>query len=58
MCTLRSDVVKYRAENTLSGRQLDSPHIDTDKPVSRQQEVDLLGYYGHPQLLGWSLHVG
>lgn len=29
-----------------------SPHIDTDKPVSRQQEVDLLAYYGHPSYWG------
>ena len=25
-----------------------SPDIDTDKPVSRQHEVQLLGYYGYP----------
>jgi hypothetical protein len=25
-----------------------SPHFDTGKPVSRQQEVDLLGHYGYP----------
>lgn len=25
-----------------------SPDIDTDKPVSRQHEVDYLGYYGYP----------
>src|ERR1700730_15294466 len=29
-----------------------SPHIDTDKPVSRQQEADLLGYYGYPSYWG------
>jgi len=25
-----------------------SPDIDTDKPVSRQHEIDTLGYYGYP----------
>lgn len=25
-----------------------SPNIDTDKPVSRQHEIDYLGYYGYP----------
>src|SRR5271170_6267835 len=25
-----------------------SPEIDTDKPVSRQHEVQFLGYYGYP----------
>lgn len=29
-----------------------SPGIDTDKPVSRQHEIDYLGYYGYP--LYWS----
>lgn len=28
------------------------PHIDTDKPVSRQQELDFLGYYGYPSYWG------
>lgn len=26
----------------------DSPGIDTDKPVSRQHEIDYYGYYGYP----------
>jgi hypothetical protein len=26
----------------------DSPDIDTDKPISRQHESSLLGYYGYP----------
>lgn len=30
----------------------DSPDIDTDKPVSRQQESDFLGYYGYPNYWG------
>jgi hypothetical protein len=29
-----------------------SPPIDTDKPVSRQHEVDFLGYYGYPSYWG------
>jgi hypothetical protein len=28
-----------------------SPDIDTDKPVSRQRETELLGYYGYPDYL-------
>lgn len=29
-----------------------SPDIDTDKPVSRQHEIDYLGYYGYPSYWG------
>ena len=29
-----------------------SPHVDTDKPVSRQHEIELLSYYGYPDY--WS----
>jgi hypothetical protein len=29
-----------------------SPNIDTDKPVSRQHEMDYLGYYGYPYYWG------
>ncbi len=29
-----------------------SPEIDTDKPVSRQHEMDYLGYYGYPYYWG------
>lgn len=29
-----------------------SPDIDTDKPVSRQREMDYLGYYGYPPYWG------
>jgi len=29
-----------------------SPNIDTDKPVSRQHEIDTLGYYGYPYYWG------
>jgi sporulation protein YlmC with PRC-barrel domain len=30
----------------------DSPDIDTDKPVSRQQEIELYGHYGWPEYWG------
>jgi sporulation protein YlmC with PRC-barrel domain len=30
----------------------DSPDIDTDKPVSRQHEMQYLGYYGYPYYWG------
>lgn len=29
-----------------------SPDIDTEKPVSRQYEVDYMGYYGYPDYWG------
>ena len=29
-----------------------SPDIDTDKPVSRQHELDFIGYYGYPAYWG------
>jgi sporulation protein YlmC with PRC-barrel domain len=32
----------------------DSPHIDTDKPVSRQHESELLRYYDYPYYWGGS----
>jgi hypothetical protein len=35
-----------------------SPHFDSDKPVSRQQEVDLLRYYGYPSYWGGPLMWG
>ncbi len=31
-----------------------SPDINTDKPVSRQQEIEYLGYYGYPYYWGGS----
>jgi hypothetical protein len=33
-------------------RRIVSPHIDTEKPVSRQHEVRYLGYYGYPSYWG------
>ncbi|MGV8916991.1 MAG: PRC-barrel domain-containing protein [Pseudomonas sp.] len=35
-----------------------SPDIDTDKPVSRQHEMNLLGYYGYPYYWGRSNLLG
>ena len=41
------------ASVTLTTQQVKAgPHIDTDKPISRQHEMDLLGYYGYPNY--WS----
>jgi uncharacterized protein YrrD len=38
---------------TLTRQQVKaSPHIDTDKPISRQHEMDILGYYGYPNYWG------
>ncbi len=49
------DVVHLR----LSRQQIkDSPPIDTNKPVSRQHEVDFLGYYGYPGYWGGPLVWG
>ncbi len=35
-----------------------SPDIDTDKPVSRQHEIDYLGYYGYPLYWGGAGYWG
>jgi uncharacterized protein YrrD len=35
-----------------------SPHIDTDKPVSRQHEMDLMRHYGYPEYWGGPLLWG
>jgi sporulation protein YlmC with PRC-barrel domain len=40
-------------EVSLTKEQVEkSPDIDTDKPVSRQHEVEYLGYYGYPGYWG------
>jgi hypothetical protein len=36
----------------------DSPGVDTEKPVSRQYEVDYLGYYGYPSYWGGAGYWG
>lgn len=44
----RLDAVGQRVVTRLSRRQVEeSPPVDTAKPVSRQYESDLLGYYGY-----------
>jgi hypothetical protein len=35
-----------------------SPDIDTDKPISRQHEIDYLGYYGFPMYWGGAGYWG
>jgi hypothetical protein len=42
--TLRVSITRAQVKN--------SPDIDTDKPVSRQHEMDYLGYYGYPLYWG------
>ena len=49
ICVENIDWDKRSAPVRLTRQQVKGcPHIDTDKPVSRQQELDLLGYYGCP----------
>lgn len=40
------------AANITRDQVKNSPDIDTDKPVSRQHEVQYLGYYGYPNYWG------
>ncbi len=43
------DWIGKRVDVALTKRQVaNSPNIDTDKPVSRQYEIELSGYYGYP----------
>ncbi len=35
-----------------------SPDIDTEKPISRQHEIDYLGYYGYPMYWGGAGYWG
>ena len=45
----RPDWLQRTLPVTSSMQQVrDSPHIDTDKPVSRQHEMNFLSYYGYP----------
>ncbi len=47
------DWTAHRLAAAISRDQVEnSPDIDTDKPVSRQHEVDYLGYYGYPNYWG------
>ena len=36
----------------------ESPAIETHAPVSNQYEGLYNGYYGFPELLGWSVRLG
>jgi len=43
---------KVLPANISKAQVRDSPDIDTERPVSRQQESEFLGYYGHPYYWG------
>src|SRR5438477_575131 len=46
---LATDAEGRRLHTDLSREQVEkSPDVDTDKPVSRQKEIDFAGYYGWP----------
>jgi len=49
----RPDWAQHRLHVAISKEQVkNSPDIDTDKPVSRQHEMQYLGYYGYPNYWG------
>src|SRR5476649_1400457 len=49
----RPDLAKKVIAASITKEQVkNSPDIDTDKPVSRQDEVRYLGYYGYPYYWG------
>jgi hypothetical protein len=53
MSIIRTDWQANRLEVALNRNQVEkSPDIDTHQPVSRQHEVNLLGYYGYPYYWG------
>jgi hypothetical protein len=53
MAVRRPDWQERTLPASLSKEQVkNSPGIDTDKPVSRQHEEELLGYYGYPNYWG------
>jgi hypothetical protein len=53
MSIIRTDWQANRLDVALTKLQVEnSPDIDTHQPVSRQHEVDLLGYYGYPYYWG------
>lgn len=46
---LQADWKANRIDVSLTRKQVEkAPNIDTHRPVSRQHEVDYLGYYGYP----------
>ena len=53
MSIIRTDWQANRLDVALTKKQVEnSPDIETHQPVSRQHEVDLLGYYGYPYYWG------
>lgn len=49
----KPDWAAHRLPAAITREQVkDSPDIDTDKPVSRQHELQYLGYYGYPTYWG------
>jgi hypothetical protein len=50
---VHADWQDKRLEVALTKKQVEnSPDIDTHKPVSRQHEAELFGYYGYPNYWG------
>ena len=50
---VHTDWQSRRLDVSLTKQQVeDSPLIDTQRPVSRQHEVEYLGYYGYPNYWG------
>lgn len=50
---VRTDWPARRLDVALTRKQVEkSPDIDTQRPVSRQQETEYLGYYGYPMYWG------
>lgn len=49
----KPDWQAHRLPAAITREQVEnSPDIDTDKPVSRQHEIEYLGYYGYPNYWG------
>jgi uncharacterized protein YrrD len=49
----RLDLVQRRLDVSLTRKQIeDAPGIETDRPVSRQQELSYYDYYGYPYYWG------
>jgi hypothetical protein len=49
MSVVEPDGVSERFHVRLTRAQMESsPHVDTDKPVSRQHEIEMSRYYGYP----------
>lgn len=49
----QSDSTEKKLSASITREQvMNSPDVDTDKPVSRQHEIDYLGYYAYPLYWG------